>query len=120
MNEAEKPSKNKGKVRKMPRSPGRPKGVPNKTTTLLKEAALRAAELAGQQAAGVKEGEGLVEYLKIQAIENPSPFMGLLGKVLPLQVTGDNGGAIETVTRIVIETASTLKAYDGTDENGAH
>jgi len=69
---------------------------------LLKEATLLAAELAGQQATGVKEGAGLVEYLKIQAIENPAPFMSLLGKILPLQVTGENGGAIETIARIEI------------------
>jgi len=113
MTETVNPPKNKGKKRKMPISPGRPRGVPNKMTMMLKEAALMAAELAGQQATGVKQGEGLVEYLKIQAIENPSPFMALLGKVLPLQVTGENGGAIEMVTRIAIETIPA-----GDNENG--
>ena len=32
--------------------------------------------------------DGLVAYLKQQAEENPGPFMGLLGKVLPLQPAG--------------------------------
>ncbi len=73
--------------------PGRKKGVPNRTTTLLKDAIMLAATQAG--------GKGkLVGYLKAQAIENPGPFMSLLGKVMPLQVTGEGGGplAIEFVT----------------------
>lgn len=71
--------------------PGRPKGIPNKTTALLKDAILQAAENAGN-----KVGQnGLVSYLEEQATENPGPFLALLGKVLPMQVTGENGGAIQ-------------------------
>lgn len=66
--------------------PGRPKGVPNKTTQLLKDAILKAATDAGN-------GDMAV-YLRTQAVENPGPFMALLGKVLPMQVTGENGEAI--------------------------
>jgi hypothetical protein len=62
--------------------PGRPKGATNKTTALLKDAILQAAEKAGDK-------EGLVGYLTVQARENPGPFLSLLGKVLPMQVTGD-------------------------------
>lgn len=62
--------------------PGRPKGVPNKTTQLLKDAILQAAERAGDK-------EGLIGYLTVQARENPGPFLSLLGKVLPMQVSGD-------------------------------
>ena len=72
------------------RGPGRPKGVPNKTTQLLKDAILEAATLAGGKA-------GLVGYLKSQAIKNPGPFLTLLGKVLPTQVTGANGGPVQMV-----------------------
>ena len=61
---------------------GRPKGVPNKTTALLKDAILMAAQAAG----GVK---GIAGYLEAQAEKNPGPFMTLLGKVLPTQVAGD-------------------------------
>jgi hypothetical protein len=32
--------------------------------------------------------KGLVGYLRQQALTNPMAFMGLLGKVLPLQLTG--------------------------------
>lgn len=72
---------------------GRKKGTPNKTTKLLKDAILKAAEGAGGS-------EGLVGYLQTQAVLNPGPFMALLGKVLPMQVTGEGGGPIQTVTRI--------------------
>jgi hypothetical protein len=61
---------------------GRPKGVPNKTTALLKDAILKAAEGAGGK-------KGLTGYLQEQAKKNPGPFMSLLGKVLPTQVAGD-------------------------------
>jgi hypothetical protein len=66
---------------------GRQKGTPNKTTALLKDAILQAATEAG-------DGD-LVAYLKSQATANPGPFMALLGKVLPLQVTGEGGGALQ-------------------------
>jgi hypothetical protein len=51
--------------------PGRPKGVPNKTTQLLKDAILKAATDAG-------DGD-MAAYLALQARENPGPFMALLG-----------------------------------------
>lgn len=66
---------------------GRPKGSQNKTTTLLKDAILKAATDAGR-------GD-LARYLKGQAEENPGPFLALLGKVLPLQVTGEGGGPLK-------------------------
>ncbi len=66
---------------------GRPKGVPNKTTALLKDAILAAAAKAGGT-------DGLEGYLTVQATKNPQSFLPLLGKVLPMQVTGDGGGAL--------------------------
>lgn len=71
---------------------GRKKGVPNKTTALLKDAILQAAASAGGK-------EGLVGYLTAQAQDNPQSFLPLLGKVLPLQVTGEDGGPIR-ITRV--------------------
>jgi hypothetical protein len=70
------------------RGPGRPRGSPNKTTALLKDAILKAAENAGDQA-------GMIGYLQTQAKLNPGPFMALLGKVLPMQVTGEDGGPVQ-------------------------
>jgi len=63
---------------------GRRKGVPNKTTALLKDAILAAAEQVGD-----KYGGGLVGYLKVQAVNEPVAFMSLLGRVLPMQIQGD-------------------------------
>lgn len=71
---------------------GRPKGAANKTTALLKDAILKAAEKAG-------DGD-IVEYLTLQARVNPGPFMALLGKVLPMQIAGDPDNPLQTVTRI--------------------
>jgi len=68
--------------------PGRPKGVPNKTTQLLKDAILKAAEEAGGP-------DGMVGYLTTQAKVNPQSFLPLLGKVLPMQVVGDADAPIE-------------------------
>lgn len=62
--------------------PGRPKGSVNKTTALLKDAILQAAQNAGGEG-------GMVGYLEHQANENPAAFMSLLGKVLPMQIAGD-------------------------------
>ena len=66
---------------------GRPKGALNKTTALLKDAILKAAEQAGNKVGN----DGMVSYLEVQATENPGPFMSLLGKVLPMQITGEDG-----------------------------
>ena len=63
--------------------PGRPKGVPNKVNALLKDDILRAAEAA--------HPEGRVGYLTQQAQNNPTAFLGLLGKVLPMQIATEEG-----------------------------
>ena len=69
---------------------GRRKGTPNKTTALLKDAVLVAAGNAGAE-------DGLVGYLTLQARLNPGPFMALLGKVLPLQLVGDEANPLKMV-----------------------
>ena len=72
---------------------GRVKGTPNKTTALLKDAILKAAEAAGG-------AQGVVGYLTLQAHENPGPFMALLGKVMPMQVEGTaKDGSINVVIK---------------------
>lgn len=68
---------------------GRKAGVPNKLTSDVKAMILAALDKAGG-----------VEYLARQAQETPGPFLALVGKVLPMQVTGADGGSIQ----ITIET----------------
>lgn len=57
---------------------GRQKGTPNKLTKELKEMVLEALE-----------NKGGVEYLMLQADENPTAFMTLLGRILPMNVNAD-------------------------------
>ena len=80
--------KNKGNPN-LKAGPGRPKGLPNKTTRILKEAILNAAEQAGGKG-------GMEAYLLCQAKKrNPGQFMALLGKALPMQITGEDGGPVQ-------------------------
>lgn len=66
--------------------PGRPPGVPNKATKALKDAVLGAFDEVGGQS-----------YLATVAREDPRTFCALLGKVLPMQVTGEGAGPIKVV-----------------------
>ena len=68
---------------------GRVAGTPNKLSADLRAMILNALSEAG--------GE---QYLARQANENPSAFMTLLGKVLPTQVTGHEGGPVTIVTGV--------------------
>lgn len=51
------------------------------------------------------EHEGGVEYLRWIARNDPKAFAGLLGKVLPMQVTGAGGGPIEfkAIERVIVD-----------------
>lgn len=65
---------------------GRKKGVPNKVTGALKEMILAALDQAHK--------DGGIAYLTKQAADNPTAFLSLVGRVLPLTVSGEGGGAI--------------------------
>ena len=71
--------------------PGRPKGTPNKVQAALKDMILGALDKAGG-----------VEYLERKANDprTASAFLTLVGKVLPLQVTGENGGPVQATVTI--------------------
>ena len=69
---------------------GRPKGALNKHTRALKDMILAALDKAG----GIK-------YLERQALESPTAFLTLVGKVLPLQVTGAAGGNLAFTVSLV-------------------
>jgi hypothetical protein len=82
-----------------PGNPGKPKGAKHKSTSLLKDAIVKAAENAGNKIGD----EGIVSYLEEQATKNPGPFMALLGKVLPMQVEGtgkDGEMTVKVVTGV--------------------
>ncbi len=83
--------KGSGKKRPPAAGKGRPKGAINKHTKELKEMILAALD-----------GAGGVDYL-VERANDPrtaSAFLTLVGKVLPLQVSGLDAGPIATVTRI--------------------
>lgn len=64
---------------------GRVAGTPNKISGDVKAMVLSALEKKGG-----------VDYLVEQADQNPTAFLSLVGKVLPMTVGGDPGNPIET------------------------
>ena len=66
-----------GRPKGYPKSGGRKKGTPNRVTGDLKDMILESLMQAGG-----------IEYLKTRAIETPGPYLALVGKVLPMQVSG--------------------------------
>ena len=70
---------------------GRQKGTPNKITRDIREAVLQSFEIVGG-----------AQYLAEQARLNPTAYLSLVGKVLPMQVTGEGGGpvSIQIVTGV--------------------
>ena len=74
-------------------SPGRPKGREENSTRTIREMIQKALDNAGG-----------VDYL-VERAHDPktaSAFLTLVGKVLPLQVTGEDGGPVKAVHRIEI------------------
>lgn len=59
---------------------GRPKGVPNKINGDIKQMLLDALNAKGGAA-----------YFMEQAEQNPAAFMTLVGKILPMQISGGEG-----------------------------
>lgn len=70
---------------------GRPKGTPNKFTADVKAMILQALD-----------GAGGAEYLQERANDprTAAAFLGLVGKVLPMQVTGPDGGPQQHSIRV--------------------
>lgn len=79
-----------GKVPKTAKRPqpkgGSRKGIPNKNTGMIRDMIATALDQAGG-----------VDYL-VERAHDPktaSAFLGLIGKVMPVQVTGEDGGAVK-------------------------
>jgi hypothetical protein len=62
---------------------GRPKGRLAKETADIKVMVIEALRQVGG-----------IDYLAARAIDTPASFMALLGKILPTQITGENGAPI--------------------------
>jgi hypothetical protein len=80
-----------------PKTPGsgRKAGTPNVNSKALREMILGALDAKGGQA-----------YLERQADEHPTAFMTLIGKVLPMQVTGEDGGGVKAGLEIDADRAA--------------
>lgn len=73
---------------------GREKGVKNKTTVLLKEAIMMAAECEGLDRHGK---DGVVGFLRMLSRREPAVFGRLMEKLLPYQLTGKDGSPMQVV-----------------------
>lgn len=79
-------------AKKQPRGGSR-KGIPNKTTAALKDMILNALDKAGGEA-----------YLMERAKDprTASAFLTLVGKVLPMQVTGPEDGPVQVASVVLV------------------
>jgi hypothetical protein len=68
---------------------GRKPGVPNKINADLKEMILGALSDVGGR-----------DYLALRAKDTPAAFLTLIGKVLPMQITGEGGGPVFVITGV--------------------
>ena len=73
-----------------PKTGGRPKGGRNKTTALIKDMVIKALEQAGG-----------VDYLVEVSKDNPAAFCTLIGKVIPLNHTSEDGSMSPPTTVII-------------------
>ena len=71
--------------------PGRKKGVPNADTALIRDMVAQALTQVGG-----------VEYFAERANDprTASAFLVLVGKVMPVQITGEGGGAVQHAIRV--------------------
>jgi hypothetical protein len=109
------------------RNGGRQLGTPTQTPSIVKDALLMAAEIAGNILAARKSTKkrpnqvahlnGMVAYLTQQAIDCPRSFMPVLGRVMPLQIylRQEKPGAIKYKT--FAEVTAALKARGYTDKS---
>jgi hypothetical protein len=76
---------------------GRPKGSLDKGNALIREMIVEALDEAG----GIK-------YLTGVAASHPAAFLSLIGKVMPIQVTGEGGGPVQyqRVERVIVDPAA--------------
>jgi len=81
-----------GRPKGIPKTGGRKKGTPNKNTAAIRDQILEALDRVGG-----------VAYLAMIAEEQPAAFCTLIGKVLPMNVTSEDG-SMSPPSRIEIVT----------------
>ena len=86
----------------------KPKG-PNKVSRDLRNGIIEGAIAAGADGAG--KG-GLLGYLTNLAVRHPKAYAGLLGRVLPMQISGSVGHHIQSVNIISVPSDSFLSQAD--------
>jgi hypothetical protein len=86
-----------------PKSGGRKKGSLNKSTVAIREAVL--SVFADMQATTGRENGHFLDW----ALGNSTDFYKLSSKLLPTQVTGDNGGPVITRIELVAPTAEDIE-----------
>jgi hypothetical protein len=87
---------------------GRQKGTPNKVNADLKEMILGALSDVGGR-----------DYLALRAKDTPAAFLTLIGKVLPMQITGDGGGPVFVITGVDRDDDSSNSNETGFGSNDA-
>lgn len=78
--------------------PGRPKGIPNKMTTAVKDSIAAAAE-------GLGGTQRLIDWCREEPANERAFWATIYPKLLPLQVSGEGGGPIQfqEVRRLIVD-----------------
>jgi hypothetical protein len=92
---------------KRPKTGGRKKGSRNKTTVAIREAMLQV--FADMQNTTGRENGHFLDW----ALDNSTDFYKLATRLLPLQVTGENGGPVITRIELVAPTAEDIARERG-------
>jgi hypothetical protein len=85
---------------------GRKAGTPNKTTWVLREAVLTAAEAAGNEVGG----DGVVGFLKRVALNHPTSYLSLLARSMTQQLEPEQTSPPEEDNR-VLHTMEEVREY---------
>ena len=86
-----------------PKTGGRKKGSLNKSTVAIREAVL--SVFADMQATTGRENGHFLDW----ALGNSTDFYKLSARLLPMQVTGENGGPVITRIELVAPTAEDIE-----------